>query len=217
MTTFRNIRRRLVSWLVLINLVTCGSWTERALAQEPTTIELATPPTEVTWLIVRHADRDGNHDALTEAGHERARHLAALAQVLRVSAIYSTDFQRTRATAQPTADAANLKIQSYEQATAAWFKEVRQANPSGVVLIVAHSNTVGTIVNELTGVEPFEIDHAQYDLLYIVKEVFEDRAADQVTARVKKTSLVQLNYGDSKKAPQSPRPDQMGPTKSTAK
>lgn len=204
-----NVRRLLVTCLASIALVTYVSWTGPSYAQEPTTTELATPTTEVTWLIVRHADRDGNHDALTEAGHVRAKDLAALAQVLRVSAVYSTDFQRTRGTVQPTADAGNLEIQTYQEVSADWLKEVRQANLSGVVLIVAHSNTVGDIVSELAGVEPFDITHDQYDLLFIVKEVIEDQ--------VKKTSLVQLNYGDSKKALNSARPDQMGPSKSAPK
>lgn len=208
-----NISRLLPSCLALFAMVTCWSWTEPGMAQEPTTGEHATPTTELTWLIVRHADRDGNHDSLTEAGHERAKDLAALAKVLRVSAIYSTDFQRTRGTAQPTADAGNLEIQTYQQVSGDWLKEVRQANPSGVVLIVAHSNTVGAIVSELAGVEPFEIAHDQYDLLFIVKEMFEGQDTDQI----KNSAVIQLNYGDSKKAPNAARPDQMGPTKSTPK
>lgn len=209
MASSRNVSRLIVTCLASIAMVTSVSWTRPSDAQEPTITKHATPTTEVTWLIVRHADRDGNHDALTEAGHARAKDLAALAQVLRVSAIYSTDFQRTLGTAQPTADAGNLEIQTYREVSVDWLKEVRQANPSGVVLIVAHSNTVGDIVSELAGVEPFDITHDQYDLLFIVKEVIEDQ--------IKKTSLVQLNYGDSKKAPNSARPDQMGPTKSTPK
>ncbi|MBL8891159.1 MAG: histidine phosphatase family protein [Planctomycetaceae bacterium] len=140
---------------------------------------------ELTWLIVRHADRDGSNDGLTTAGHERAKQLATLAKTLRVSAVYSTDLRRTRDTAQPTADTNQLTVQTYQQPTSEWLNEVRKANPAGVVLIVAHSNTVGVIVSELTGTEPFEIAHDQFDLLYVVKEKNET------------VTSVQLSYGVS--------------------
>jgi broad specificity phosphatase PhoE len=201
MANFRNDQRVLLSCITLIGLLANSIGCGTSLAQEAATAEGTPPKPEVTWLIVRHAERDGNNDALTERGHERAQQLAALAKVLRVSAIYSTDLQRTLGTARPTAAAENREIQTYQRVSADWLNEVRQANAGGVVLIVGHSNTVGPIVSELTGVESFEIPHDQYDLLYIVKE------------QVAGISLVQLNYGDSNKTHNPATPEQMGPTK----
>ncbi|MBL8854976.1 MAG: histidine phosphatase family protein [Planctomycetaceae bacterium] len=201
MANFRNDHQVLAVFVTLVGLLTsligCGT----SVAQEAATTEGTRLKPDVTWLIVRHSERDGSNDALTERGHERAKQLATLAKVLRVSAIYSTDLQRTRGTAQPTADSGNLEIQKYQQITAEWINKVRQANAGGVVLIVGHSNTVGPIVSELAGVESFEIPHDQYDLLYIVKE--------QVTG----TSLVQLYYGDSNKTHNPATPEQTGPIK----
>ncbi len=201
MSNFRNGHQVRAFFVTLVGLLTsligCGA----SVAQEAATTEGTPLKPDVTWLIVRHAERDGSHDALTELGHERAKQLAQLAKVLRVSAIYSTDLQRTRGTAQPTADARDLEIQKYQQVTADWINNVRQANAGGVVLIVGHSNTVGPIVSELADVESFEIPHDQYDLLYIVKE--------HVTGK----PLVQLNYGDSNKTHNPATPQQMGPTK----
>jgi broad specificity phosphatase PhoE len=203
MANFRNDHQVLAFFVTIVGLLTSLLDGGTSFAQQAATPEGTLPKPDVTWLIVRHAERDGSSDALSDKGHERAQQLAALAKVLRVSAIYSTDLQRTRDTARPTAAAENREIRKYQRVSADWLNEVRQANAAGVVLIVGHSNTVGPIVRELTGIESFEIPHDQYDLLYIVKE------------HATGTSFVQLNYGDSKKTHNPATSEHMGPTKAT--
>ena len=130
-----------------------------------------------TWLVVRHADRAGEDDAITPAGEERAEQLAQLAKVLRVEAVYSTDFQRTRRTAEPAANELNLEINSYGELNDDWFRELKLRHAGHVVLIVGHSNTAGKIVNGL-GVEgEFLIADDEFDSLFVVRTHGPDSAA----------------------------------------
>ncbi len=121
-----------------------------------------------TFYIVRHADRDGVNDALTEAGKKRAEELAALMKILRVNAIYSTDTQRTQSTAKPTADALGLSIDSYDELSSTWFDDLKSNHQGKVVLIVGHSNTSGMIANGLGGEGDFTLGEDEYDNLFIV-------------------------------------------------
>jgi broad specificity phosphatase PhoE len=156
-----------------------------------------------TWLVLRHAERDGENDALTDAGMLRAEVLQHLGSVLNVSAVYSTDFVRTRSTVQPLADSLGQQIQLYGQATDDWLKEIREENEGGVVLIVGHSNTAGVIAGKLAGVEPFAIGHDEYDSLFVVTS-----AGDE-------SSVVRLKYGQSSEGAGSASPENMGPIKSS--
>jgi broad specificity phosphatase PhoE len=121
-----------------------------------------------TFIIVRHAEKAT--DASTAAGEKTdsptvfnakdpplsalgLRHADALKVALQnapLYAVYATPFQRTQATAAPSANAHRLKISTYAAAAAAEFaQQLRATAKPGAVLIVAHSNTVGDIVAAL--------------------------------------------------------------------
>lgn len=138
-----------------------------------------------TFYIVRHAERDGTNDALTEAGELRAKELAVLMKSLRIKAVYSTDTQRTQSTAKPTAETLELEIQSYNELSPAWFNELKSDHQGHAVLIVGHSNTSGMIANELGGEGDFSLGEDEYDNLFIVK--IED---DQ-------TSALRIRFGNT--------------------
>lgn len=189
--------RRSIVWLFVLFLGL--SATGKALGQAPS-VEAGLPAAErqTTYLIVRHADRDGDQDRLTAAGHTRAQALCELGTLLNVTALYSTDFERTRSTAQPLAKARGLNLELYDQPSAEWIASMRQANSGGVVLIVGHSNTIGLIASQLAGVPVPEIGHGEYDHLYVV--------TDQ---KGLSPSLVRLKYGSNGQAGQPPKaPDQ---------
>lgn len=154
---------------------------------------------KTTWLIVRHAERDGDSDALTDAGKQRASLLAELGQALNVTAIYSTDFQRTRATVTPLAEALNLPIHLYRQPSLEGLTAGGNDFSGQVILVVGHSNTVGQMVASLADVAPFELEHGEYDGLFIV------------TVEGEKKNFVRLNFGSSRQS-STPLPlDKMGP------
>ncbi|MEC9093726.1 MAG: histidine phosphatase family protein [Planctomycetota bacterium] len=140
--------------------------------------------TTLFW-VVRHADRDGKKDALTQKGLERAEKLSRLAAPVKVDAVYSTDLNRTRLTAKPTAKEKKKEILIYRKLTRAWFEAIKKKHRGkGVVLIVGHSNTVVPIVRGLGGKLDYEIGENEFDKLFVVKVNHE------------KTTVARVEYGN---------------------
>lgn len=155
-----------------------------------------------TFLIVRHAEREGDLDKLTEAGLERAQLLASIGKSLNVEAIYSTDTDRTKGTAQPLASAIDKEIHIYERPSKEWIASLKEKHVGQVVLIVGHSNTAGVIAGLLANKESFEIAHDEYDALFIIETAFAD------------SNCVRIKYGPSSAGAPSAARDKMGLDKS---
>lgn len=130
-------------------------------------------PRVTVALVVRHADRDGNNDALTADGEIRADLLADVAWRAGVTAVYSTDTVRTRSTAQPLADRLDLPVELYTT-PAAVAATIAAGHAGDVVLIVGHSNTVMDVAEALTGEALYpgadNPDHEDFDNLFVVAE-----------------------------------------------
>ena len=107
-------------------------------------------PRVTVVLAVRHADRDGSNDALTAAGQARAEELAEAAAKAGVSAVYSTDFVRTRSTAQYLADRLDLDVELYS-APIQLAATIAAEHSGDVVLIVGHSDTTTALAEALLG------------------------------------------------------------------
>lgn len=147
----------------------------------------ADAPTVV--MVVRHAEKasaTAKDPPLSVAGKARARALAHVAGAAGVSAIYVTQFQRTKATAAPLA--AQLHLTPIEHAaadTAGLVAAVRSDQIGKTVLIAGHSNTVNEIVAALTGTPMDELPDSQYDNLFVVT----------VPAGAATGTLTHLKYG----------------------
>lgn len=137
----------------------------------------AQAPAATTIVIVRHAEAvpdAGRDPVLSEAGTARAKALVETLSAAQVTAVYSTQYQRTRLTGTPVAEGAGLqvRVRPIEGETSAYvdalMKEVLAAHPGGTVLIVGHSNTVPALVKGFSGVDPGEIAHDTYDLMFVV-------------------------------------------------
>jgi 2,3-bisphosphoglycerate-dependent phosphoglycerate mutase len=129
--------------------------------------------------VVRHAEKQSESNEpgvpLSEAGRARADRLAALLKNAGVTAIYSTDFVRTLATAEPLARALKIAVRKYSatgkdgnpdlQPLAARLKA---EHPRDTVLVVGHSNTVPPLLKALGCSESIEIAASQYDDLFAV-------------------------------------------------
>lgn len=148
---------------------------------------------ETTILIVRHADRQGEDDALTEEGFQRAQALGKLAKLLRVDAIYSTETNRTQKTAEPAATLLQVPVQAYtfnpNQPDASWFEKIIDKHAGETVLIVGHSNTLHGLVRGFGGEGDYPIQHDEYDRLFIV-------SVDGETASVAKLRFGAKATGD---------------------
>lgn len=125
-----------------------------------------------TLIFVRHAEKinDGSKDSeLSTEGKDRAAKLAGLLSTEQISAIYSTDFRRTRGTVQPLAAAVNIKITMYEPMKADKLQEIINNHRGGTVVICGHSNTTPAMINMLTGEETFkQWEDADYGNLVLV-------------------------------------------------
>ena len=132
-----------------------------------------------TYFVVRHAEKAENTMSsdvpLSAAGEQRAQALAEMLKNKKIGTIYSTNYQRTRSTAQPLANLIGLTIQGYEPGDSTFtYLLVNTGNKDkeGNMLIVGHSNTVDDLVNNLMGRQVIagDLPDSQYGDLYIVKQ-----------------------------------------------
>ena len=122
-------------------------------------------------LLVRHADRldDSEDSPLSAAGKERAQRLAALLKDVGITAIYTSQFQRTMQTVEPLARA--LKISPVSLPTAdqeGLIKRIRAEHRQGVVLIVGHQMSVPALLKLLGHTEVITLAATEYDNLFTV-------------------------------------------------
>ena len=109
----------------------------------------------VTVIAVRHAEKgkvEPRDPALTEAGEERARELSRMLSKSGVTHVFSTPYQRTRATVAPLAKRMKLEIVEYSPREMATFaKKLTQLPPGSVALVAGHSNTTPGLVLAMGG------------------------------------------------------------------
>lgn len=138
------------------------------------TIFLASCKAVTTYYVVRHAEKESStmtsDVALSQTGKQRAE---ALKEVLRnenIKFIYSTNYIRTKTTAQPLADAINVPVQTYNPNDTAFITTIKNLG-KGNVLIVGHSNTVDDLVNKLMGTKEIagDLQDSEYGDLFVVK------------------------------------------------
>ncbi len=124
-----------------------------------------------TIFLVRHAEKlsDGSADpALTPAGASRADELAYILKHIKLDAIYSTPYIRTKQTVLPTAREKGLEVRLYKPGEEGFLDKVLRTHSGGTVLIVGHSNTIPGLANELAGQSDYsDLDDAAYDNLFI--------------------------------------------------
>ncbi|MGD9264457.1 MAG: phosphoglycerate mutase family protein [Lysobacterales bacterium] len=133
-----------------------------------------TPPTsfasEFTLYLVRHAEKqdDGSRDpALTAEGQQRADKLAAWLEDKSIENVWSSDFQRTRDTALPTAGKLGLGLNLYDPLK----HPVLIRNLLGqrhTALVVGHSNTIPKLARMLCECEIADMDEDEYDRLIVI-------------------------------------------------
>ncbi len=140
---------------------------------------LQTAPTTV--FLVRHAEKVGPGDPefataspsdppLNASGVARAEELVRTLGEAGVTVIYSSPFERTRATVRPLAARLGLEVTEHPAADVTGLVErIGAENHGGVVVIAGHSNTVPALVEALGAGPVPPIEEAwEYDNLYIV-------------------------------------------------
>ena len=127
--------------------------------------------------VVRHAERaDAGAGAspmmatdpdLSEAGRARAQSLASALKDAGITAIYTTEYKRTRQTAEPLAKALGIDVTAVPaRDMAALIQKLKSA--AGNALVVGHSNTVGEVIAKLGVADPVKLTDNDYDNLFVV-------------------------------------------------
>lgn len=124
-----------------------------------------------TIFIVRHAEKQlvGNDPELAYVGGVRALKLSQILEKEDIKHVFSTDYIRTRNTAKPTADQAEIEIEIYDPKNHdALVEELRKRE--GNILVVGHSNTVSQLANYFVGDgEKFaDLTDLEYNFIYVV-------------------------------------------------
>ena len=142
-------------------------------------------PSEVTtYYFIRHAEKDRsdstNQDPhLTEIGKRRAENWSSIFSNITFNAIYSTEYNRTKETAEPTAIKNKLEVLIYSPKTIELTKFLEETKGK-TVLIVGHSNTTPLFVNDILGQKKYDhIDDNNNGNLYNIT-IINDEMTDQV-------------------------------------
>ena len=137
-----------------------------------------------TYYFIRHAEkqRQNPNDKdphLTFDGYKRADAWSKVLKYVPISAVYSTNLNRTKETAKPTADSKNLPILVYNPGN--MYTESFKFNTKGKsVLVVGHSNTTPAFVNKVLGQNKYKnMDDNDNGSLFIVT-IIDGKASAQV-------------------------------------
>ena len=147
--------------------------TSLTFAQEEVLDIIENSSETTTYYFIRHAEKDrsdanNKNPNLIQKGIFRAAKWSYVLEHVKFDAVYSTDYNRTKQTAQPTAEKNNVEITIYNP------KELNSddfiKNTKGkIVLVVGHSNTTPMFANAVIGEEKYEsIDDSNNANLYIV-------------------------------------------------
>jgi broad specificity phosphatase PhoE len=122
--------------------------------------------------LARHAEKaaesaDQADPSLSKCGTLRAETLAVMLSDAGLSKIYSTSFERTRATARPSAEALGLEIETYDPSQLESFAQLLLEQGEDA-LVIGHSNTTSVLAGLLAGVKQEAFDEEIYDRLYQV-------------------------------------------------
>jgi phosphohistidine phosphatase SixA len=137
----------------------------------------------ITVYLVRHAERadEPRQDPpLTQKGALRSQELARVLSNANVKTIITSQFLRTKATAEPLAKKLNVPATSIslsldranprmiaEQSTAEVTNKILE-NGGGSVLVVGHSNSIPDVIKMLGGDVTPVIDERKFDDLFVV-------------------------------------------------
>lgn len=131
-----------------------------------------------TYFLIRHAEKDRSNPEnknphLIEKGRNRALRWSQVFKDIKLDAVYTTNYNRTIETANPTAASHHLKVIIYDPVNIDYLK-FKTETEGKIILIVGHSNTTPGFVNALIGKEKYkQISDTNNANLYIVTVIGE--------------------------------------------
>jgi phosphohistidine phosphatase SixA len=183
-------RRSLVLFTLLVSLAV---FCQTALAQEEFK--------PITVFLVRHAEKEDEpkqDPPLKKEGVARSQELARMLSGANIKAIFTSQFARTKLTAEPLVAKTGLTVMSLtlkpnpsnlrliaEESTSELINKILQ-RPGESVLVIGHSNWIPDVIEMLGGDTVPTIDEQKFDDLFIVTVYAKGKA-----------KVVQLKYGAS--------------------
>ncbi len=134
--------------------------------------------TDKTIVLVRHVEKDSSPTAdkvdpeLSDEGRQRAERLDKLVKRYKPHEIFSTNFKRTRQTAEPIAKRRKKEIQTYDPSKPADLvkKIMDPASKTVHYLIVGHSNTIPGLANLIAKKEVFRpLLESEYGVIWVIR------------------------------------------------
>ena len=128
--------------------------------------------TITTILLVRHAEKltsPADDPVLSPQGTARAQLLVRMFENSALNAIYTSQFARTKLTAEPLAKRFSIPVETVDaKTTNKLVDSILSKHSGGTVLVVGHSNTLPEIIEALGAGKIKEIDDLDYDNVYVV-------------------------------------------------
>lgn len=147
-----------------------------------------------TIILVRHAEKahDGSKNpTLTKEGVLRSIQLAYMLRADSIAGVFSTNYERTIKTAEPTANFHELPVRKYSPRNHnAFIDNLLMQYRGKKVLVVGHSNTVPNMLHILTGEHFWQIKEYIYNDFFVVTIVNKGEG-----------NLLHLKYGAMSEAP----------------
>ncbi len=160
-------------------LVTCIS--HNSLAQHK----------KLTIILLRHAEKDVSPGAdkvnpdLTPEGKQRAQNLVKKINKYKPTAIYSSDYIRTKSTAAPLAAKRKLAVQIYDPRPLKELAALIMEGKFKSVVVVGHNNTTPELANLLIKQEKYQaLAETEYNKSWIIKIKKNDNKPNKIEEEV---------------------------------
>lgn len=154
--------------IIILSILILSSCENKETATESSVSKLTS-----TYYFIRHAEKDRSDSAnenphLTDIGKQRAEHWNEVFKNIDFDVVYSTNYNRTKETVQPTALKNKLELVLYDPKTIHISKFLKETEGKNI-LVVGHSNTTPDFVNRILGSKKYvDIDDSNNSNLYIV-------------------------------------------------
>jgi phosphohistidine phosphatase SixA len=138
-----------------------------------------------TYYLIRHAEKVRSETyqkdpVLMEKGIKRAENWALVFKDVPLDMVYSTNYNRTKATALPTAISKNLEVSTYDPNNL-YDANFQETTKGKTVLVVGHSNTTPAFVNAILKEKKYEdLPDDENGALFIITVCSDNSMSSQV-------------------------------------
>ena len=146
---------------------------------------------KLTIVLLRHAEKDISPTAdkvnpdLTPEGKQRAQNLVKKIKKYKPTAIFSSDYIRTKSTVAPLAEKRKLTVQIYDPRKLNELADMIMEGKYKSVVVVGHNNTTPALANLLIKQEKYPaLLETEYSKIWIIKIKKNDKKPNKIEDEV---------------------------------